>query len=95
MMKADVLNPFEKIEVCLAYKYSGKLLDSYPFDLSLESLEPVYREMEGWNTSLNDNTSRKDIPEAMEVYIKLIEAFVELPVDTISTGPDRLQTLQA
>jgi len=94
MMKADVLNPFEKIKVCVAYNESGKLVDSYPFDLSSEKLEPLYREMEGWNTTLARDISRKDIPQAFEDYIKFIEGFVELPVDIISTGPDRLQILQ-
>jgi len=94
MMKADVLNPFEKIKVCVAYNESGKLVDSYPFDLSSEKLEPLYREMEGWNTTLARDISRKDIPQALEDYIKFIEGFVELPVDIISTGPDRLQILQ-
>jgi adenylosuccinate synthase len=95
MMKADVLNPFETINICEAYRESGKLIDSYPFDLSAGSLEPVYREMRGWNSDLAGNTSRKDIPEALEVYIKFIENFVKLTVDMISTGPDRLQILQA
>jgi len=95
MMKADVLNPFETINICETYRESGKLIDSFPFDLSAGSLEPVYREMRGWNSDLAGNTSRKDIPEALEVYVKFIEDFVKLPVDIISTGPDRLQILQA
>jgi len=95
MMKADVLNPFEKISVCTAYKESGKLLDSYPFELSSEGLEPQYTDLEGWNTGLSSNTSMAGIPRPLKNYIKFIEDFVELPVDTISIGPDRLQTLEA
>ena len=94
MMKADVLNPFEKISVCTAYKESGKLLGSYPFELSSERLEPQYTDLEGWNTGLSSNTSMVDLPGPLKNYIKFIEDFVELPVDTISIGPDRLQTLQ-
>ena len=94
MMKADVLNPFEKISVCTSYKESGKLLGSYPFELSLEGLEPQYTEMEGWNTALGSNTSMESLPAPLKDYIKFIEKFVELPVDTLSFGPDRLQTLQ-
>ena len=94
MMKADVLNPFEKISVCTAYKESGKLLGSYPFELSSERLEPQYADLEGWNTGLSSNTSMVDLPGPLKNYIKFIEDFVELPVDTISIGPDRLQTLQ-
>jgi len=95
MMKADVLNSFEKLSVCTAYKESGKLLESYPFELSSEGLEPQYTELEGWNTSLKDRNSISELPQALKDYVKFIEEFVELPVDTISIGPDRLETLQA
>jgi adenylosuccinate synthase len=94
MMKADVLNPFEKLGVCTSYRESGKLLDSYPFELSSEGLEPRYTEMEGWNTSLDAGSSITDLPLPLKKYIKFIEDFVELPIDTVSIGPDRLQTLQ-
>jgi len=94
MMKADVLNPFEKLSVCTAYKESGKLLSSYPFELSSEGLEPLYTELDGWNTGLDNNITMAELPPALKKYIKFIEDFVELPVDTISIGPDRLQTLQ-
>ncbi|MEI7492047.1 MAG: adenylosuccinate synthase [Bacteroidota bacterium] len=94
MMKADVLNPFEKLGVCTAYKESGKLLESYPFELTSDSLEPQYTEMEGWNTDLGSNTSMASLPIPLKDYIKFIEDFVELPIDTVSIGPDRLQTLQ-
>ncbi|MCX6284422.1 MAG: adenylosuccinate synthase [Bacteroidetes bacterium] len=94
MMKADVLNPFKKLSVCNAYKESGKLLSSYPFELSSQGLEPQYTEMEGWNTDLNSNTSMASLPLPLKNYIKFIEDFVELPIDTVSIGPDRLQTLQ-
>jgi adenylosuccinate synthase len=94
MMKADVLNPFEKLSVCTSYRESGKLLDSYPFDLSSEGLEAQYTGMEGWNTSLDTGNSMADLPLPLKNYIKFIEEFVELPIDTVSIGPDRLQTLQ-
>ncbi|MCX6280815.1 MAG: adenylosuccinate synthase [Bacteroidetes bacterium] len=94
MMKADVLNPFEKLGVCIAYKESGKLLGSYPFELSSDGLEPQYTELEGWNSDLSLVNSINDLPQPMKDYIRFIENFVELPIDTVSIGPDRLQTLQ-
>ncbi len=94
MMKADVMNPFEKLSVCTSYRESGKLLNSYPFELSSEGLEPLYTEMEGWNTSLDARNSIADLPLPLKNYIKFIEDFVELPIDTVSIGPDRLETLQ-
>jgi len=89
-----VMNPFERISVCTAYKESGRLLSSYPFELSSEGLEPQYMELEGWNTDLSETSTMAQLPEPLKKYINFIENFVDLPVDTLSIGPDRLQTLQ-
>lgn len=95
MMKADVLNPFEKISVCTAYRESGRMLGSYPFELASENLEPIYAELEGWKCALDPKSSMAGLPPAIRNYVKYIEEFVKLPVDTISVGPDRLETLQS
>ena len=95
MMKADVLNPFDKLSVCTAYKESGKHIDSDPFELASEGLELTYTDLEGWNTDLSSVNSMTELPPALRSYMKFIEDFVELPIDTLSFGPDRLQTLQA
>lgn len=95
MMKADVLNPFEKLGVCTDYMENGKHLQSYPFELSAEGLQPVYTELQGWNCSLDGHKSMESLPAALKDYIRFIENFVGLPVDTLSVGPDRLETLHA
>ncbi len=94
MMKSDVLNDFRSIRICTRYQCKNKITDSFPFELNDENLKPVYREMKGWDSSLEKCEKVSDIPEAMADYISFIEKEVGLPVDILSIGPDRLQTLE-
>lgn len=94
MMKADVLNCFEEIQICTHYKLpSGDLIDTLPYDLTDEIIEPVYKSMKGWNCSLKDVNSFDALPEALEKYIQYLEAQLEVPVTVLSMGPDRTQTI--
>jgi adenylosuccinate synthase len=93
MMKADVLDEFPVIRVCTHYKSEGEMLDSIPYDLGSESFEPVYEELTGWHSSLKPVTSMEMMPGALKDYIAFIEKSTGLPVDIVSTGPDRVQTL--
>jgi adenylosuccinate synthase len=94
MMKADVMNSFEKISVCSDYQEGGKVLDEFPFELSNENMKPVYRELNGWNTSLDNILSFDALPDPLMEYIRLIEKETGIPVEMISIGPDRTQTLK-
>jgi adenylosuccinate synthase len=94
MMKADVLNAFPRIKICTDYRLGSEIVKSFPFDLCDEHLHPVYEEMPGWNAELNSCETVTDIPGALAEYIKFIENQVGLPVDIVSIGPDRIQTLQ-
>jgi adenylosuccinate synthase len=94
MMKADVLNPFPAINICTDYQKDGEILPGFPFDLCDENIQPLYKGMKGWNTSLEDCRIVADMPGALAEYVKFIENEVGLPVDTVSIGPDRVQTLQ-
>ncbi|MDP1622617.1 MAG: adenylosuccinate synthase [Bacteroidales bacterium] len=94
MMKADVLDPFPEINICTGYSIEKEILQGFPFDLSDENIHPVYERMSGWNRSLDGCKAMDDIPDALAEYIRFIEKNVGLPVDIVSIGPDRLQTLQ-
>ncbi len=94
MMKADVLNPFPEINICTDYSIDGENMEGFPFELSDENIKPVYKEMQGWNTTLEGCTSVNGMPAALSDYVKYIEDAVGLPIDIVSVGPDRLQTLQ-
>jgi adenylosuccinate synthase len=94
MMKADVLNSFGKIKVCINYKAGNKILEEFPFDLSDRGLEPVYQEMKGWNQPLDKIKSFDTLPLPLSDYINFIEKETGIPVEMVSVGPDRIQTLR-
>lgn len=94
MMKADVLNSFEKIKICTNYKSGKKILDEFPFDLSDPGLEPVYGELKGWNQPLDKVKSFETLPRSLSDYISYIEEATGVPVEMVSVGPDRIQTLR-
>jgi adenylosuccinate synthase len=94
MMKADVMNSFEKINVCSDYQTGGKVLDEFPFELSDENMKPVYRELNGWNTPLDNIRSFDALPEPFMEYIRFVEKETGVPVEIVSLGPDRTQTLK-
>ena len=93
MMKADVLNTFEKIKVCSNYRIGGQIQDEFPFELSDETLEPVYKELNGWNMPLNNIGSFDAFPIQLSEYIGFIEKETGVAVEMVSIGPDRTQTL--
>ncbi|HPG73295.1 MAG TPA: adenylosuccinate synthase [Bacteroidales bacterium] len=92
MMKADVLDEFDTIKICTAYKVGGKELKGLPFD-TLMPVEPVYTELPGWKTDISSIKSDKDIPQALRNYIGFIEEKTGVKISLLSVGPDRLQTI--
>jgi len=95
MMKADVLNSFPTIKVCTHYQLpDGELTEQLPFDLLTTEVTPVYREFEGWNTDVAYATSFEQLPGQLLAYIDFLEAQLNLPITMLSTGPDRIATLQ-
>jgi adenylosuccinate synthase len=93
MTKADVLNSFKTIKAGLSYKFGGKLIDYIPFEASYENLDPVYKEVEGWNSDISDSISSGKMPDALAAYIKFIEQEINVPVVMVSVGPDRSQLI--
>ncbi len=94
MMKADVLNIFENLEVCTAYKLSdGSLTDQMPYDLCDTKVEPVYTTVKGWNCSLEGISDYEKLPVELKDYVAYIEEAVGVPVKFVSTSPDRTATI--
>lgn len=94
MMKADVLNVFEELKVCTAYKLpDGSMTDQMPYDLCDTEVEPVYETIQGWNTSLEGITDYDLLPQALKDYVSYIEEKVGVPVKFVSTSPDRTATI--
>ena len=92
MMKTDVLDSFDTIKVCTAYKVNGELTDQMPFDLT-ETVEPVYTELKGWSTDLTSLSNGDSLPTEVRDYISFIEKATGVPISVVSVGPDREQTL--
>ena len=93
MMKTDVLTGFDKVLVCTAYKYRGSTINHLPFDLSDESLRPVYSEFEGWSEDLRKMNNIKQLPKKLNKYISFLEDELKIPIVIISVGPDRKETI--
>ncbi len=94
MMKSDVLCDFETIKICTHYKLAdGSTTDEFPYDMVDKEITPIYKEMKGWNIALDSVTSFEDMPAALLDYIKFIEEQLGVPINLVSMGPDRTQTV--
>ena len=92
MMKSDILDGFDTIKACVAYKVDGKETSDMPFDIN-DGVEPVYMEFEGWKTPMDKMTSENQFPAKFNEYVAFIEEFLGVPVKIVSVGPDREQTI--
>jgi adenylosuccinate synthase len=93
MMKTDVLSPFDELDICTAYKINGELTKEVPYDMTSSDIEPVYTNMQGWDNSVNDLKNMDSAPDALNDYISFIERETSVPIEIVSIGPDRKQTL--
>lgn len=93
MMKADVLDKFETIKVCTHYIVSGEKIDYMPYDIVSMDVQPVYKDMKGWQTDLTKLSTIGEIPKELNNYVEYLEQELNVPITIISVGPDRKQTL--
>lgn len=90
MMKVDVLTIFDNIRVCTHYRLEdGTVTDQLPYDLCDGVVEPIYKDFDGWQQSLDGIRDFEDIPAPLLAYVKFLEDELNLPITFISTGPDR------
>ena len=92
LMKSDVLDGFETVKACIAYKVNGEETTEFPFEIN-EGIEPVYVEMPGWNVDMTKMQSEDEFPEEFNAYISFLEEELEVPIKIVSVGPDREQTI--
>ena len=92
MMKSDVLDTFDTIKACVAYKQNGETIDYFPYSIE-DGIEPVYVEMDGWKTDMTKFTSEEQFPDAFKKYVDFLEEQLQTPIKIISIGPDRDQTI--
>ena len=92
--KLDVLDGLDTLKICVAYKLDGKEVDTPPVGADrFEQCEPVFMEMPGWKESTVGVKSRDALPQAAQDYLRKVEELCETPIDIISTGPDRDETI--
>ena len=91
MMKGDVLDEFETIKVCTAYKKVDEVVTEMPYDT--EGYEAVYEELPGWQTPLTEIREEKDFPPAFSDYIAYLEKQLAVRISIVSVGPDREATI--
>lgn len=92
--KLDVLDHFDTIKICTAYRYKGKLIYDFPENITvLEQCEPVYLEMPGWKQDISGIINFEQLPEPTKAYIEKIEELAGLKQSLIAVGPNRVQTI--
>lgn len=90
----DVLAGIDEIKLCTAYRVDGATTDRFiPDGYDLARAEPVYRSVPGYSTDVRAVRHRRDLPHAARAYLDLIEEFVGVPIDIVSVGPDRAETI--
>jgi len=94
LTKLDVLDGLDVIRICVGYRNEAGAVIDAPTDAdSYLGLEPVYEEVPGWTESTLGAQTLEQLPENARAYIRRIEELVGAPVDIISTGPDRNETI--
>ena len=92
--KLDVMDGMEVVRLGVGYKVDGEILDILPSGAeTLAKCEPIYEEMPGWTDSTVGVTSYDRLPVAAKSYLKRMEEVCGVPIDIISTGPDRDETI--
>jgi adenylosuccinate synthase len=94
MTKLDVLDEFDTIKLCVGYKMNGCLLELLPPGATAAAkCEPIYESFAGWRQSTAGIRTWDDLPLNARQYLQRIEAITGVPIDMISTGPDRDETI--
>jgi adenylosuccinate synthase len=94
MTHLDVYDTFDEIKACVAYQIGDKRVETFPASIEdLNNAKPILRSFPGWKKKLSDCLTYEEFPVAAMEYIELIERFCETPVDIVSVGYDRKDTI--
>ncbi len=94
LTKLDVLDNLKEIKICTGYRLGSKHLDYPPAVIEdLESVEPIFETMPGWNCSTREAESLEDLPSQARAYIDRLCQLVDTPISILSLGPEREKTL--
>ncbi len=94
LMMMDVLSYFDEVQICVGYKLDGKVLNRFPSHADeLRRCEPVWEVMPGWGIDVSGIRDYDKMPAAAKNYVRRIEELIGVPIDIVSIGPDREQTM--
>jgi len=94
LTKLDVLDGLDSVKICIGYQDANGQPVSVPFDAEgWEKVQPIYEELPGWHDSTIGAQTLEELPQNARNYIKRLEELLHTPVDIISTGPDRVETI--
>ena len=94
LTRLDVLDGFETVKICTAYELDGEVVESFPGGVAtLERCKPIYEEHRGWDSPTASVTRLEDLPSAARSYVDRLEELIGCPIDIISTGPHRHETV--
>ncbi len=92
--KLDVLDGLESLKICTGYDYRGQILDVVPASLKvMEECRPVYETLPGWAENISGINRFSRLPKSVKSYLRRIEELTGVPIDIVSVGPDRDQTI--
>jgi adenylosuccinate synthase len=94
LTKLDVLDGLERIGICTGYKYRGTEIHTVPIGAeNYAQCEPIIEELPGWKGSTAGLKAFDDLPANAKTYVARIQELIEVPVDILSTGADRNETI--
>jgi len=93
--RLDILDILPRLKICVGYKLDDKTIDDFPASVAaLAKCQPVYEELEGWQTSTSDIRRYKQLPLKARKYVARIEELIGCPANLVCVGPEREQTIQ-
>ncbi len=94
LTKLDVLDELDEINLCVAYKLNGREIDYFPAAVEDQlNVKPVYKKFDGWKSKTQGIKKFEDLPKNAKTYVKAIEKFIETKISSISTSPEREDTI--
>lgn len=94
LTKLDVLDGLDELKICTSYRYDEQELSVAPVGAdALDKCEPVYETMPGWQEKTQGIKELSELPQAAQDYVARLAELVEVPIDIVSTGPDRAETI--
>ncbi len=94
LTKLDVLDELEEIKMCIGYEINGKKIDYLPAAVEDQlRVKPVYKKFQGWQSTTKGIKSFEELPSLAKTYVKELEKFIETKISSISTSPERNDTI--